>query len=65
MVIKKYCSNFSSLKNKTDLTRKTRPDTAKLLVFVKSAAKYTLRKTNSFMSAKISQTSVIDFNNYE
>ena len=32
---------FSSVKNKDEICRKARPDTAKLLAFLKSAAKTT------------------------
>ena len=50
---------FSSVKNRIKICRKTRPDTTKLLAFLKSAAKNTLSTIYSFMTSKISQTSVI------
>ena len=50
---------FSSVKNKIKICRITRPDTAKLLAFLKSAAKNTPSTIYSFMTSKISQTSVI------
>ena len=58
-----FCSKtvlkFSSVKNKIKTCRKTRPDTAKLLAFLKSAAKNTPNTIYSFMTSKISQTSII------
>ena len=50
---------FSTVKNKVEICRKTRPDTAKLLAFLKSAAKNTPSTIYSFMTSKISQTSVM------
>ena len=42
---------FSSAKNEIKICRKTRPDTAKLLAFLKSAAKNTPSTIHSFTTS--------------